>query len=71
MDDKEFPAFWSSPNRVFIFVPQEFRKDALSRLPPGSTYMLAESAGKYIFVNQPLRPNLPLLALMLAQHQME
>src|SRR6266851_1282517 len=71
LDDQQFPAFWSSPNRVFIFVPEEFRKDALSHLPPDSTYLLAESAGKYIFVNQPLRPNLPLLASMLAQHQMD
>jgi 4-amino-4-deoxy-L-arabinose transferase-like glycosyltransferase len=71
LDDKQFPAFWSSPNRVFIFVPEEFRKNALSRLPPDSTYLLAESAGKYIFVNQPLRPGLPLLASMLAQHPAE
>jgi hypothetical protein len=71
LDDKQFPAFWNSPNRVFIFVPEEFRKDALSRLPPDSTYLLAESAGKYIFVNHPIRPNLPLLASMLAQHEMQ
>ena len=49
LDDKQFPAFWSGPERVFIFVPEEFRKDALSRLPPDSSYLLAESAGKYIF----------------------
>jgi len=71
LDDQHFPAFWRSANRVFIFVPQEFRKDALSRLPPESSYLLAESAGKYIFVNQPLRPNLPMLSAMLAQHQVE
>ncbi|MBZ5652675.1 MAG: glycosyltransferase family 39 protein [Acidobacteriia bacterium] len=71
LDDKQFPAFWSGPVRVFIFVPEEFRKDALSRLPPDSSYLLAESAGKYIFVNQPLRPDLPLLASVLKRHPVE
>jgi 4-amino-4-deoxy-L-arabinose transferase-like glycosyltransferase len=71
LDDKQFPAFWSGPERVFIFVPEEFRKDALSRLPPDSRYLLAESAGKYIFVNQPLRPDLPVLASVLKRHPME
>jgi len=71
LDDKQFPAFWSGPERVFIFVPEEFRKDALSRLPPDSSYLLAESAGKYIFVNQPLRPDLPVLATVLKRHPME
>ncbi|MGH9549747.1 MAG: hypothetical protein ACRD3W_10250, partial [Terriglobales bacterium] len=71
LDDKQFPAFWSGPERVFIFVPEEFRKDALSRLPPESSYLLAESAGKYIFVNQPLRPDLPLLASVLKRHPAE
>ncbi len=71
LDDKSFPAFWSGPERVFIFVPEEFRKAALSRLPPDSSYLLAESAGKYIFVNQLVRPDLPLLATILQRHPVE
>ena len=71
LDDKQFPAFWKGPERVFIFVPEEFRKDALSRLPPDSSYLLAESAGKYIFVNQPVRPDLPRLASVLKRHPVE
>ena len=67
LDDQQFPALWRGPERVFIFVPQELQKDALSRLPPNSSYLLAESAGKYIFVNQPLRPDLPPLASLPAQ----
>ncbi len=67
LDDQQFPAFWRGSERVFLFVPEEFRKDALSRLPPDSTYLLAESAGKYIFVNQPVRPNMTLLASILAR----
>ena len=49
LDDKQFPAFWSGPERVFIFVPEEFRKDAFSRLPPDSSYLLADSAAENIF----------------------
>jgi 4-amino-4-deoxy-L-arabinose transferase-like glycosyltransferase len=71
LDDQQFPAFWRSPNRVFLFVPEEFRKDALARLPPNSSYLLAESAGKYIFVNQPVRSDLPLLAAILAEQEKE
>ncbi len=71
LDDNQFPAFWSGPERVLIFVPEEFRKQALSRLPPDSSYLLAESAGKYIFVNQPLRADLPLLASILKRHPAE
>jgi hypothetical protein len=67
LDDEQFPAVWSSPERVFLFVPEEYRDAALSRLPPNSSYLLAESAGKYIFVNQPVRSGLPLLASLLAQ----
>jgi hypothetical protein len=69
LDDQQFPAFWRQPNRVFIFVPEELRKEALSRLPPDASYLLAESAGKYIFVNQPVRTDLPLLGSLPGQHQ--
>jgi len=69
LDDQQFPSFWRQSNRVFLFVPEELRKEALSRLPPDSSYLLAESAGKYIFVNQPVRPDLPLLASMQTQQR--
>jgi 4-amino-4-deoxy-L-arabinose transferase-like glycosyltransferase len=68
LDDQEFPAFWRQANRVFIFVPEELEKEALARLPPDASYLLAESAGKYIFVNQLLRPDMPTLASVLARH---
>jgi hypothetical protein len=67
LDDQQFLALWRGTNRVFLFVPEEFRKHALTRLPADSSYLLAESAGKYIFVNQPLRPDMPLLASILAK----
>jgi 4-amino-4-deoxy-L-arabinose transferase-like glycosyltransferase len=66
LDDRQFPEFWRQANRVFLFVPEELEKDALSRLPPDASYVLAQSAGKYIFVNQPVRPDLPTLASILA-----
>ena len=71
IDDQQFSALWKSPNRIFLFVPEELRQQALSRLQPNSTYLLAESGGKYIFVNQPVRADLPLLATLLSQHKLE
>src|SRR6185437_6024716 len=71
IDDQQFAALWKSPNRTFLFVPEELRQQALSRLPADATYLLAESGGKYIFVNQPVRTDLPLLATLLAQHKLD
>jgi len=71
IDDQQFTALWNGPNRIFLFVPEELRKQALSRLQPNSTYLLAESGGKYIFVNGPVRANLPLLATLLSQHKFD
>jgi 4-amino-4-deoxy-L-arabinose transferase-like glycosyltransferase len=68
INDEQFPVLWRGPNRVFLFVPEELRQQALSRLRPDSTYLLAESGGKYIFVNQPVRAGLPLLATAIRQH---
>ncbi len=67
LDDQQFPTFWKGPERIFIFVPEEFRKDALKRLPPDSSYLLAESGGKYVFVNQPVKEGLPVLSSILPQ----
>jgi 4-amino-4-deoxy-L-arabinose transferase-like glycosyltransferase len=65
LDDRQFPAFWQSSNRIFLFVPEEFAPAAISRLPPNGSYLLAASGGKYIFANQLLRPDLPSLASLL------
>ncbi len=69
LDDQQFPAFWRSPDRVFLFVPEELRKQALSRMPADSTYLLARSGRKLILVNQALVPNQPTLGDLLAQHE--
>jgi hypothetical protein len=67
LDDQQFPSLWRRTEHVFLFVPEELRKQALSKLPPDATYLLAESGGKYIFVNQLLRPDLPLLSSVLSR----
>ncbi len=58
--------FGGQPNRVFLYVPEEAREDALQRMPPDASYLLAESGGKYIFVNQPVRAGMQTLADFLA-----
>ncbi len=62
LDDSSFPALWRSPERVFLFVPEELVKVAIARLPPDSSYLLVESGGKLLFVNQKVRGDLPSLA---------
>ena len=62
LTDNDFPAMWRGPHRVFLFVPPEQHEAALVRLPLDSTYLLAESGGKTIYLNRPLTPDQPTLA---------
>lgn len=62
LDDHSFPPLWNSSRRVFLFAPKGETQEVLVRLPRQSSYILAESGGKVIFVNQPLTPNQPSLA---------
>ena len=62
LDDHSFPAIWNSPKRVFLFAPKGEAQEVLVRLPRQSSYIMAESGGKLIFVNQPLTPDQPSLA---------
>lgn len=60
LKDSDFPAFWSQPKRVFLFVQPELQQQAFSRLallPPGSVWLLGEHGGKQVFVNQRLDPD--------------
>lgn len=52
--DYDFSSLWRGPRRVFLFVPADLRREVLPRLPPGTTYLLSESGGKAVYVNQPL-----------------
>jgi 4-amino-4-deoxy-L-arabinose transferase-like glycosyltransferase len=67
LDDGSFPVLWRSSDRIFLFVPEEMTKDAFSRLPADSSYLLGENGGKYVFVNQRVRPDLPTLAFLLGK----
>jgi 4-amino-4-deoxy-L-arabinose transferase-like glycosyltransferase len=62
LTDQDFPAFWRGPQRIFLFAPQHWRREALLRLPADSSYLVAESGGKAIYCNQPITPNQPTLA---------
>lgn len=62
LTDNDFPKLWQGPQRVFLFVPQHKREELLARLPLESTYLLAESGGKAVYVNRPLWPEQPTLA---------
>jgi 4-amino-4-deoxy-L-arabinose transferase-like glycosyltransferase len=60
--DQTFPAMWMGPLRMFLVVPQEQRQAAYQRLPKDRTWLLMESGGKAVYVNQPLTPGQPSLA---------
>jgi 4-amino-4-deoxy-L-arabinose transferase-like glycosyltransferase len=67
LDDRTFPAFWRSPERVFLVVPPDESAIALVRLPAASSYFLAEMGGKKVYVNHPVIPGQPSLAELLAR----
>lgn len=76
LSDSDFPEFWRSrpdasgfgTRRVFLFVPEHKRRELIVRMPLDSTYVLAESGGKAVYVNQPLRPGQPTLAELRARN---
>ncbi len=57
LNDHTFPTLWDSPTRVFLIVPKDKQQAALVRLPPGSTYLLREIAGKTVYTNHALAPH--------------
>jgi 4-amino-4-deoxy-L-arabinose transferase-like glycosyltransferase len=61
-NDRAFRPLWCSSTRVFLVVPPKQRKQALVRLPPESSYFLAESGDKQVYTNHPVRPGQPTLA---------
>lgn len=64
LDDAAFRRFWNGPQRVFLLVPENKRKDAAERLPLAATWLLMEMGGKAVYVNQPLTSQQPNLAQM-------
>ncbi len=58
LTDADFPGLWRSEQRVFLFVPAERSEAALKRLPRETTYLLATSGGKAVYVNHRIQPEL-------------
>ena len=52
LTDSEFLTLWQGPQRVFLFVPVEHRAAVTARLPSKGSYLIAESGGKAVYVNQ-------------------
>jgi 4-amino-4-deoxy-L-arabinose transferase-like glycosyltransferase len=54
LTDRDFPAFWRGHVRAFLIVPEDKLHEALAQLPLNSTWFVAETGGKVVYVNQPL-----------------
>ena len=67
LTDNDFPAFWRGPQRVFLFAPQNFRREVVLRLPPDASYLVAEIGGRALYVNRPLTEGQPSLAQLRAR----
>lgn len=52
LSDPEFLALWRGTKRIFLFVPSEHRAAAAQLLPRSGTYLVAETGGKAVYVNQ-------------------
>jgi len=70
LDDHDFPALWNSSKRVYLFAPKGLTRQVLVRLPRNSSYLLAESGGKILFVNQPLTVDQPSIAQLQSQGEL-
>jgi 4-amino-4-deoxy-L-arabinose transferase-like glycosyltransferase len=51
-DDLEFSALWTGPGRVVLVVPSNESGEALAKLPPASSRVLASAGGKTAYVNR-------------------
>jgi hypothetical protein len=55
-NDQDFPLLWKGSGRVFLVVPAEHKEEVKERLPGNSIWVLAETGGKTVYVNQPPDP---------------
>ncbi len=63
--DQDFSQLWKAKGRVFLVVPAEHKEEVRERLPGNSLWVLAETGGKTVFVNQPLdQDKAPLASLV-------
>jgi 4-amino-4-deoxy-L-arabinose transferase-like glycosyltransferase len=52
-NDQDFSALWKGSGRVFLVVPAEHKEEVREKLPGNSIWVLAETGGKTVYVNQP------------------
>jgi 4-amino-4-deoxy-L-arabinose transferase-like glycosyltransferase len=52
--DQDFSRLWKAKGRVFLVVPVEHKEEVRERLPENSMWVLAETGGKTVYMNQPL-----------------
>jgi 4-amino-4-deoxy-L-arabinose transferase-like glycosyltransferase len=52
--DQDFRQLWGAKGRVFLVVPVEHKEEVRERLPENSMWVLAETGGKTVYMNQPL-----------------
>jgi 4-amino-4-deoxy-L-arabinose transferase-like glycosyltransferase len=54
-DDLDFSKLWVGDKRVFLVVPAEHKQEVRERFPATSIWVFAESGGKIVYVNQPMK----------------
>ncbi|MGB7022500.1 MAG: hypothetical protein WBD73_01760, partial [Candidatus Acidiferrales bacterium] len=57
LDDHTFWPLWNGKERVFLVIPPEETQQALVRMPPKTTFLLAQIGGKAVYVNHRITPN--------------
>ena len=57
LDDHTFWPLWNGKERVFLVIPPEETRQALIRMPPKTTFLLAQIGGKAVYVNHRITPN--------------
>ncbi|MHB8485828.1 MAG: hypothetical protein ACYDCM_08875 [Candidatus Acidiferrales bacterium] len=57
LDDHTFWPLWNGKERVFLVIPPEETQQALIRMPPKDTFLLAQIGGKAVYVNHRITPN--------------
>jgi 4-amino-4-deoxy-L-arabinose transferase-like glycosyltransferase len=55
-NDSDFVELWQGRGRVFLVVPVEHEEEVREKLRGNSIWVLAETGGKTVYVNQPLEP---------------
>ncbi|HEX3372226.1 MAG TPA: glycosyltransferase family 39 protein [Candidatus Acidoferrales bacterium] len=58
-DDSEFSRLWQSNSRVFLVVPEEHLQQVRELLPQNSVWEFADTGGKVVYLNQPMKPGQP------------